>query len=230
MELRPFQRRFVAAVTRPDIDTAVLSLARGNGKSALAGYIAARVLDPPDELFRPGTESVLCAASIEQARIVFRFARQILEPRGGYRFLDSATRAGITHVDTNTRLRVLGSNGKTAFGLVGCPVAICDEPGSWETRGGLLASAILTSQGKLGSPLTAVFIGTVAPATSGWWPDLVAGGSQGSTYVQALQGDSKTWDSWPTIRKANPRTMISPEFSAKLLEERNVPSLGSGSF
>ena len=99
------------------------------GKSALAGYLISRILDPDDDLFRPGTESVLGAASIEQARIVFRFARADLEAKGGYRFLDSFTRCAITHKGTNTRLRVIGSNGKTAMGLVNCPWAVLDEPG-----------------------------------------------------------------------------------------------------
>ena len=35
-ELRPFQRRFLKGVLAPGIDTAALSLPRGNGKSALA--------------------------------------------------------------------------------------------------------------------------------------------------------------------------------------------------
>ena len=71
IELRPFQREFINRATAPGIDTAALSLPRGNGKSALAGYLVSRVLTPADELFRVGTESVLCAGSIEQARIVF---------------------------------------------------------------------------------------------------------------------------------------------------------------
>ena len=136
IDLRPFQNRFITNATQPDIDTAALSLPRGNGKSALAGHLVTRILDPDDELSRPGTESVLGAASIEQARIVFRFARADLEPKGGYRFLDSFTRCGITHKETNTRLRIIGSNGKTAMGLVGCPWAILDEPGAWEVNAG----------------------------------------------------------------------------------------------
>ena len=115
-------------------------------------------------MFRRGTESVLCAASIEQARIVFRVAREVLEPTDAYRFLDSHTRIGITHKDTNTKLRVIGSNGRTAMGLVGCPWAVCDEPGSWEVNGGtLLHAAIETAKGKPGSPLRALYIGTLAP-------------------------------------------------------------------
>ena len=176
--LRPFQLRFIREATKPGIDTAALSLSRGNGKSWLAGHLLTRILTPDDELFRAGTESVLCAASIEQARIVFRFAREALEPSSEYRFLDSHTRIGITHKPTNTRLRVIGSNGRTAMGLVGCPWAICDEPGAWETNGGtLLHDAIETAKGKPGSPLTAVYIGTLAPAISGWWHDLIKRGS-----------------------------------------------------
>ena len=82
IELKPFQRRFIRGATAPGTDTAALSLPRGNGKSWLAGHLVARVLTTGDKLFRSGTESVLCAASIEQARIVFRFAREVLEPTG----------------------------------------------------------------------------------------------------------------------------------------------------
>ena len=86
MNLLPFQIKFLRAATAPNTNLAVLSLPRGNGKSRLAAHLVERILAPSDPLFRPGTESVLCAASIEQARIVFRFARAELEPLGGYRF------------------------------------------------------------------------------------------------------------------------------------------------
>ena len=221
-ELRPFQRRFLKAATGPGVDTAALSTPRGNGKSWLAGHLVARVLTPTDPLFRPATESVLCAASLEQARIVFRFARAVLEPCGGYRFLDSNTRIGVVHKATNTRLRVIGSNGKTAMGLVGCPWAICDEPGAWETNGGtLLHDAVTTAQGKPGSPLRVVYIGTLAPATGGWWHDLVDAGSHDATYVQAVRGDPEKWDHWAEIRRCNPLTAISADFRRKLLAERD---------
>ena len=221
-DLRAFQRRFLRGALAPGIDTAALSLPRGNGKSSLAGYLVTRILDPDDALFVEGTESVLCAASIEQARIVFRFARQALEPSGAYRFLDSHNRIGITHKGTNTRLRVIGSNGKTAMGLVGCPWAICDEPGAWEVNGGtLLHDAIETAKGKPGSPLKALYIGTIAPAVAGWWPDMVADGSYGDVYVQALQGDPERWDEWPEIRRVNPLVNIDAKFRRKLLSERD---------
>ena len=73
-----FQRRFIRAALAPGIDTAVLSTPRGQGKSWLAGLLIASALTPRRRLFVRGTENILTAASLDQARIVFRFARQML--------------------------------------------------------------------------------------------------------------------------------------------------------
>ena len=223
INLLPFQRKFLRAALAPGIRTAVLSLPRGNGKSALAGHLCERILTPGDSLFTSGTESVLCAASIEQARIVFRFCRDALEDTGEYSWTDSHTRIGVRHKATNTRLRVIGSNGRTAMGLVNCPWAILDEPGSWLTVGGtLLWDAVQTAAGKPNSPLRTLAIGTIAPSNCGWWADLIADGSHGSTHVTALQGDRESWDAWPTIRGVNPLMSRFPDSRAVLLEERDA--------
>ena len=222
LNLLPFQRRFVARATAASIDTAVLSIPRGNGKSTLAGYLLERALTPGDELHVSGSEYLLCAASIEQARICFRFVRAALEPRGGYRFLDSATRIGITHVATNTRLRVLSSNAKTSMGIVGCPLLVADEPGSWEVNNGqLLHEAIESAKGKPGSYLRTVYIGTLWPSTMGWWPDLVARGTHGGTYVQQLVGRVARWKHGQEIRRCNPLKARYPKSWQKLIADRN---------
>ena len=222
MKLRPFQTRFVRQATKPGIDTACLSLARGNGKSWLAAHILTRCLTPGDELHVAGAEYLLCAASLEQARLSYLFSRADLEPTGEYRFLDSVTRIGITHKATNTRLRVMSSKAKSAFGIVHCPLLVGDEPGCWETSNGtLMADAIQTAQGKPGSAMKVVFIGTLAPSSSGWWHDLVNGGSGGATYVQKLIGDPSRWDRWSEIKRCNPLVAVSDEFKAKLIDERD---------
>ena len=116
---------------------------------------------------------------------------------------------------------MIGSNGKTAMGLVDTPLVIADEPGAWEVnKGGLMWDAITTAQGKPGSPLRVVVIGTLAPAEAGWWHDLIDAGPKGSTYVQALRGDPEKWDDWKEICRVNPLTRVSKEFKAKLKEER----------
>ena len=222
MELRRFQSDFIRNACRPDVDLAALSLPRGNGKSWLAAHLAARVLDPGDDLFRPGSESVVIAPSLNQGRIVYRFARDMLGDDPDYRFADSFTLCQITHKPTKTLLQVRSSSARGALGLVNCPWVICDEPGAFNVNEGeAMFDAISTATGKPGSPLKALFIGTLAPAQGGWWHDLVNGGSAGSTYVKLLQGDRDAWDTWATIRKTNPLTAISPEFRRKLLEERD---------
>ena len=224
IELLPSQHRFLRGALAPGTRTAALSLPRGEGKSMLAAYILERCMTPGDELFEAGAEYLLCAASIEGARHVYRPIRAELEPTGDYIFLDSQMRLGITHKRTNTKLRVMSSNAKTAFGIVGTPLLVADEPGAWEiVGGGLLHDAIQTAQGKPLSSLRVLYVGTMAPmgAPGHWFYDMVDAGTQGSTYVQSLVGDADTWDRWATIRKVNPLKAKYAESRAVLLEERD---------
>ena len=126
---------------------------------------------------------------------------------------------------SNTKLRAISSNVKTSFGLVNVPLVVIDEPGALEIVGGqMLADSLFTAQGKPGSDLKVILIGTLAPmatASGHWWYDLVTEGTAGETNVQLFQGDVATWYEWATIRKANPLTAISPSFRAKLLSERD---------
>ena len=225
MKLRRFQDEFIRRAMAPGIDIAALSTPRGNGKSFLAGHLLTRCLTPGDDLFVNGQTVIQCAGSLDQARIVYNFVRQALEPLGEYRFIDSATRMGITHLPSNSKLRVISSSGRTAMGIVGVPLAVADEPGSWEIAGGeLLWTALTGAQGKPGSPLKIIVIGTLAPAATGaghWWWDLIHDGTKGSTYVMARQGQLEGWDTWPVIRRANPLTAISADFRRKLREDRD---------
>ena len=172
-KLRPFQRRFVKAVESSSYDTVALSGPRGLGKTFLAGHVLARALTPGDKLNQSGAEYVLGAASLDQARMTYAFVRAALELTDEYRFIDSTTRLGITHKASNTKLRAISSNAKSAFGLVNVPMAVIDEPGALEIVGGqMMADALFTAQGKVGSALKLVLIGTLSPMATGpghWW-------------------------------------------------------------
>ena len=126
-----------------------------------------------DKLNQPGAEYVLGAASLDQARMTYAFVRAALEPTGEYRFIDSTTRLGITHKASNTKLRVISSNAKSAFGLVNVPMAVIDESGALEIVGWqMMADALFTAQGKVGSVLKLVLIGTLSTMATGpghWW-------------------------------------------------------------
>ena len=80
--------------------------------------------------------------------------------------------------------------------------------------------ALATARGKPGSPLKILLIGTLAPATGGWWHDLVEDGTRGSTFVQALRGNPDRWNSWPEIRRCNPLVSAFADSRAVLKEER----------
>ena len=228
VNLRPFQKEFEKAVANPDYDTVAISGPRGLGKTFLAARILTRCMTPGDVLHEPGKTYILGAASIEQARLTYGFIRAALEPSGEYRFIDGTTRLGATHLPTNTKLRAISSNAKTSFGLVGVPLICIDEPGALEIVGGqMLADSLFTAQGKLGSKLKLILVGTLAPSAVSqghWWLDLIKAGTVGSTHVQYFHGDLDTWDQWATIRKANPLVTMreAGDFRRKLLEERDA--------
>ena len=225
--LRPFQLTFIREALRPEIDTAVFSAPRGQGKSSLAAHLARRSLTPGDSLFESGCENHIVAASVGQARkTVFRLLREMIGEPGDqdeYAVNESTNLAEIKHKATNTRVSIMAPSGKTGQGLVRASLVICDEPGSWQTLGGeLLYDAIQTAQGKPGCRLKVIYCGTLAPSLSGWWHELVQDGSRDSTYVLALQGASrKRWSEWNTIRRCNPLMVRFADSRKKLLEERD---------
>ena len=65
----PWQRRFARGAFASGTQSAALSVARGNGKTALLSGIAAATLDGP--LAVPRGETVIVASSFEQSRIGF---------------------------------------------------------------------------------------------------------------------------------------------------------------
>ena len=220
--LEPFQRRFLRGALAPGVRTAALSLPRGNGKSSLVAHLAHRALTPGDPLFVRGTESHIAAHSIGQARrTVFKLLREMLDGLPGYRIAETQNACHVVHTATNTRISVLATNGKGSQGLVRAPFVFVDEPGAHEVAGGeAMHTAIQTAQGKPGCELRAIYCGTLAPAASGWWHDLVNDGNRPGIYVQALRGDPAKWDRASEIRRCNPLMWAFPASRAVLLDER----------
>ena len=142
MKHKPFQERFFRAVENPQYKTVVLSGPRSLGKTYIAAKVLERCMTPGDVLHESGKEYILGAASLEQARLTYQFIRAELEKvvdgdgKCAYRFSDSTTRLGIVHKASNTRLRAISSNAKTAFGLVNVPICVLDEPGALDIVGG----------------------------------------------------------------------------------------------
>ena len=84
-----------------------------------------------------------------------------------------------------------------------------------------MADALDTALGKPDATMRVIYIGTLAPATGGWWHDLVHDGSHAATFVMGLQADPEKWELASEIRRCNPLMWNYPASRATLLRERN---------
>ena len=220
--LLPYQREFLAAVTRRDNrpELAGISVGRGNGKTHLCGEMLARALKPSDDpLFVSGSESVLVSASRPMAALTLEAARLALGDDPEFRW----RRDGVEHLKTRTRCRVLSSDSRRAYGLGSAMnLAILDEPGSFApTSGERLWRALLGSLGK-NSSARIVACGTIAPAAVGsWWQTFIEAGSGPGKHVQLIQGNEKTWRDWEAVLAANPVCAISKSMVRTLKREHD---------
>ena len=220
--LLPYQRQFLAAVTRRDNrpELAAVSVGRGNGKTYLCGEMLARALKPSDDpLYVEGAESVLVSASRPMAELTLEAARLSLGDDPEFRW----RRDGVEHMKTRTRCRVLSSDSRRAFGLGSAlNLAVLDEPGSFApTSGERLWRALLGSLGK-NSSARILACGTIAPAAVGsWWQTFIEAGSGPGKHVQLIQGNEKTWRSWDAVLAANPVCAISKSMVRTLKREHD---------
>ena len=220
----PWERRFVMGTFARSGNSA-LSVARGNGKSALVAGIATAVIDPTGPLHGRRREVVVVAASFEQARICFEDCVSFLRGRGfdledrrTWRKQDSANRAWIEHRVSGARVRCIGSDPATAHGLRPM-LALVDEPAQHEpARRDRMLSALQTGLGKVpGSKLIA--LGTRPVGDDHWFSRMLKSpGVDGYSQVHAAGPDDppfrlRTW------RKANPSIDHLPSLKAKIASE-----------
>jgi len=184
--LAPFQKQFIAGALAPDISAAILSIGRGNGKSAItAGLGLGGLLGVWDQ--QPRREIIAAARTRDQGRIIWDFVAGFaaslpleIQKRLIYR---RAPRLEIEYEGDGGGhvLRVIAADGKSALG--GAPtMTILDERGHWELdRGNELEHALLSGLGKRGG--RAFLISTSASDDthpfSQWIDDPLPG-----TYVQ----------------------------------------------
>ena len=105
LELQPWQRRFVRGAFAQGVDTAALSVGRGNGKTTLLAGAAASSLTGP--LAQSRGETVIVASSLTQARIAFEHCLQFVKED-----IDRDPQRWSVQ-DTAQRLRSCASYGRT---------------------------------------------------------------------------------------------------------------------
>lgn len=185
LKLAEYQRQFVRGSMAADVMVGVLSIGRGNAKTALAGGLAlGHVMGVWDD--QPKREVLLAARNRDQAKTAFQFVvgfvqglpeeeQELFTIRHGYK-LEVEYKA-----NGGGLIRVIPADGKSILG--GAPtLAIMDERAAWTPdKGDALENAILSGLGKRGG--RALIISTSAPDdanTFSRWMDEAPGG----TYVQ----------------------------------------------
>lgn len=166
LKLAPFQKQFIRGALKKDINVGVLSVGRGNAKTALSSGVALGALlgewDP-----QPRREILIAARTQNQAKIVWQFVA------GFCRSLPEDVQKEITfrrsprleiEFEGEHVIRCIPADGKTALGT-SPNLVIMDERGHWvRDAGDELEHALLSGLGKRGG--RALIISTSAPDDS----------------------------------------------------------------
>lgn len=207
LKLAPFQKKFVRGALAKDNKISVLSIGRGNAKTALSSAIAlGAFLGEWDT--QPNRLIVLAARSRDQGAIAFDFAvaflrslpedvqSQVKVRRSPRLELEIFTETG-SHI-----LRVISSDGRTALGSAPTLVLL-DERGHWDAaKGDELEAALLSGLGKRSGK--ALIISTSAADDShpfSTWCDV----AQEGVYIQEHRpAPGLPADDLASIKEANP--------------------------
>jgi phage terminase large subunit-like protein len=155
VKLAPFQRQFIKGALDDAVNVAVLSVGRGNAKTALSSGIAlGALLGEWDR--QPKREILLAARTRDQAQIAWRyvagFAETLPDEIRGNLIFRRAPRLEIEYTGDGGGhvLRALAADGKSALGSAPTLV-LMDERGHWPLdRGDELEHALLSGLGKRG--------------------------------------------------------------------------------
>lgn len=231
LQLAPFQRKFIRGALKRNTDVAILSVGRGNGKSALsAGLALGALLGVWDG--QPKREILIAARTRDQGRIAFDFVTGFAEG------LDDETQERLT-IRRNPRLeiefdddngphvlKVLASDSRNALGSAPTFI-LCDERGHWEQdKGDALEASLLSGMGKRSG--RCLMISTSASndshAFSKWIDDPPDG-----TFVLEFRPDThKPADDMESIRLANPGAHHGIGSSLKWLQAQAQRSIKRG--
>ena len=217
-QVLPWQRRFIRGAFAPGAGVAALSVARGNGKTALVAGIACAALEGP--LAVPRAETVIVASSFSQACLAFGHVMAFLgdraKDREKYRVWQTGQLARIEDRETGAMVRCLGSDPRRAHGLAPSLI-LADEPAQWpESTGERMVAALMTALGKI-PDARLIALGTRPAGNDHWFAKALAGGADYSQSHAAAADDPpfqrRTW------AKANPSLNFMPDLEATIRRE-----------
>ena len=203
----PWEADFVRGAFAPGVQTSALTVARGNGKTALCAAIGAAALDGP--LAQRRGQVIVAAASLNQARILNDHVRAFLEAKhgpltraNGWRSVDSPNMVLTANLETGAELRAIASDPARAHGTAPALVMV-DEPAQHPRAiRDRLWAALSTALGKLPGS-RAIVLGTRPVRGSGHYFEALLAGGADYCQTHAADRDADPLDeaAW---RAANP--------------------------
>ena len=223
MRLFAWEKRFLRGAFSPNVQSAALSIARGNGKTALCAAIATAAVD--GVLRQSRGETIIVASSLSQAKIAFDHVLAFLRARYGgeldrkiWQINDTPQRAAITHKPSGAAVRCIGSDPKRAHGLAPTLI-LADEPAQWEAaKADRMIAALRTSMGKIPNARL-IALGTQPDKPEHWFSRMLH--TQGAAdYVQVHSApENSPLTHKTTWRKANPSMDGMPELEKTIRKE-----------
>jgi phage terminase large subunit-like protein len=212
--LQPWQRHYVRALfaqegERRKVRTSLLALPRKNGKSSLCAGIALRLLLEPE----PGVEVYSCAASRDQARLVFDMARIAVEQSPALSSRLKVYRNAIVCEKTHGTYKALSAeagiqHGLSAHGVIFDELHVSNRE-MWEV--------MLSSQGARRQPLTVALTTAGYDRKSVCWEvwqyaiQVASGAVDDPTFLPMIYAadEKDDWKDEKTWEKANPNLGVS---------------------
>ncbi|WP_288943720.1 terminase TerL endonuclease subunit [uncultured Roseovarius sp.] len=155
VKLAPFQKEFVRGALADGVNVAVLSIGRGNAKTALsAGIALGSCMGVWDR--QPRRETIIAARTRDQGRIAFDFVvgfiRALPDEEQAEFTIRRSPRLEVEYAGDGGGhfIRVIAADGKSALGSAPTLV-LMDERGHWQAdQGDALEHALLSGLGKRG--------------------------------------------------------------------------------
>ena len=229
--LEDFQKKFILDVydNPHGTHTAILSIARKNGKTALiAGILLAHLIGPEA---KQNSQIVSGALSRDQAAIVFKLAVKMINLNEALQDLvhiipSTKTLVGLAK---NVEFRALSAEGKTTHGLSPL-LAILDESGQIKGPQDEFVDAVVTAQGAHEAPLLMVIstqAATDADLLSIWIDDALKGEDPKTVchlYTTPMESDILDKESWKLSNPALGKFRSEPDMQKLAEKASRMPS------
>ena len=152
-ELFPWQKKFLKGVFRHTDGDALLSIARGGGKTTLISGIGCATIDENAPLMAPRGDTVIVGPSLDQAKLSFAHILAFLGPklydRKRFKLWDTRHNARIENKSTGATLQCRSCLPERLHGIAPS-FLILDEPAQWPRNVAQESYQVLqTSRGKI---------------------------------------------------------------------------------